>query len=412
MTGERYPFARKSIEVMKVCVLGAGVIGVSTAYALGRLGHDVFVIDKAVDVAMGASFANGAQLSYSYIDPLASPSTLKKVPSYLLGIDKALQLRFMPKLDYLRWGISFLRNCSYSRFASNRAERQALAEMSREALKSFESETPHGFKTTGRGKLVLAQSTAEYDLVKMDEAFISPDSCRELEPALKTWNGPILGGLYAEDDFALDTIRYCKTLKALAEEKFGVKYFFDETIVSISPNKLDVKTDRQLHEADKVIVCLGNEAQSLLEPLGVRLPIYAGQGYSLTLNTKSTSPTVSVTDLKNKIVYANLGDKFRIAGFVDVNQRPEKYESRLDLLMQIAQQTWPDAADFDGPIEKWTGARPMMPSGVPVIGESTVDGLYLNLGHGSLGYTFAAGSAMKIANIIGHKHNSVGQGKS
>lgn len=393
------------MKAMKICVLGAGVIGVSTAYALGHLGHDVIVIDKGKDVASGASHANGAQLSYSYIDPLASPTTLRKLPSYLLGRDKALHLNFTPNIAYMRWGLSFLRNCSAARYKTNRAERQALAELSSAALESFERDMPGGFKPTGRGKLVLAQSSAEYEAIKADENFVSAERCLDIEPSLNTWAGPILGGLYSEKDCALNTVSYCKTLKKLAEEKFGVQYYFGETISTITSKTkkiTGVETDKTFHSADKVIVCLGNEALGLLKPLGLSLPIYPAQGYSLTLNSKKSSPRVSVTDLKNKIVYANIGDKFRIAGFVDVNQRPENIEDRLDLLLEIARKSWPSSADFDGPIETWIGARPMMPSGVPIIKESSVEGLYLNLGHGSLGYTFAAGSAMKIANSIGH----------
>ena len=394
---------------MKICVLGAGVIGVSTAYALGRLGHDVTVIDKAPDVAMGASYANGAQLSYSYIDPLASPTTLKKLPSYLLGRDKALQLKFRPDLDYMRWGLSFLKNCSPSLFESNRTERQVLADLSRNALESFEKDMPVRFTPTGRGKLVLAQTLAEYNAMKKDEGFVGPERCLEIEPGLKSWARPILGGIYSKTDYALNTVEYCKTLKTLAESKFGVKYYFGERVsklISKNGRVIAIETDKKRYTADKIIMCLGNDALSLLRPLGISLPIYSIQGYSLTLTSKESSPRISVTDLKNKIVYANLGDKFRIAGFVDVNQRSENNDRRLDLLLKIARETWPGVADFDGSIEKWTGARPMMPSGVPVIGESTVEGLYLNLGHGSLGYTFAAGSAMRIANFIGHAHKN------
>ena len=390
---------------MKICVLGAGVIGVSTAYALGRLGHEVTVIDKAANVAAGASHANGAQLSYSYIDPLASPATLKKLPSYLLGRDKALSLRFAPNINYMLWGLSFLRNCSAARFASNRADRHVLAELSREALASFERDMPGGFTPTGRGKLVLAQSQAEHDAMKADKGFVSKQRCFETEPHLASWTGPIWGGIYAQDDCALNTLTYCQTLTTAGENKFGVRYCFHETITKITSHQgqvTGVVTDKSVHHADRVIMCLGNEALTLLKPLGIKLPIYAGQGYSLTLNATPASPKVSVTDLKNKIVYANLGDKVRIAGFVDVNQRASKIEERLNLLLETAQQNWPDAADFNGPIERWTGLRPMTPSGVPFIGPSAVEGLYLNLGHGSLGYTFAAGSAMKIAESIGH----------
>lgn len=400
---------------MKICVLGAGVIGVSTAFALARLGHNVSVIDKAPDVAMGASYANGAQLSYSYIDPLASPATLRKLPSYLFGRDKALQLKFALKIDYLNWGLSFLRNCAAGHYEANRLARHNLSELSCAALASFEGDVPKGFQPTGKGKLVLAQNPSDYASMKHVEGFVTPERCLGIEPSLRSWRKPILGGVYSSTDVALNTVTYCKALKSLAEQTFGTCYNFGETVHNIVQKNGIVKgvqTDQRFHQADKVIVCLGNEALSILKPFGVKLPIYPVQGYSLTLRSNSSSPRVSITDLKHKIVYANLGESFRIAGFVDVNQRPENIDTRTDLLLKIARDSWPDAADFGGPIERWTGARPMMPSGVPVIKESQIEGLYLNLGHGSLGYTFAAGSAMKIANLIGHaqKNTSIIQG--
>jgi len=390
---------------MKICVLGAGVIGVSTAYALGRLGHEVIVIDKAVDVARGASFANGAQLSYSYTDPLASPSTFRKLPGYLLGADKAMELRFVSRVDYISWGFSFLKNCRPHNFDKNREQRRNLSMASEAALESFELDLKKKFKPTGQGKLVLAQTQSEFKSMRRQENFVSYHRCLEIEPALKSWAGSILGGLYAPDDYALDTITYCQVLKRAAEEKFGAKFFFNESVHELSPEKdqlWEIVTNCQSHRADKVVVCLGNAPNSLLKPYGVKVPIYPIQGYSLTLPIAEISPTVSVTDLKNKVVYANLGDHMRIAGLVDVNQKPENIEYRLNYLTEIARKTWPDAADFEGPIETWSEARPMVPSGVPIIGETQVEGLYLNLGHGSLGYTFAAGSAMKIASFIGH----------
>ena len=390
---------------MKICVLGAGVIGVSTAYALARLGHDVSVIDKAPDVAMGASYANGAQLSYSFVDPLASPGTLRKLPSYLLGRDDALKLNLSLSPKFFGWALSFLLNCSSAQYNSNRAMRQSLSELSNETLELFESDMQEGFQITGQGKLVLAQNQSDYDNLKSEKGFIDRKKCLEIEPSLCNWRGDILGGVYSESDVALNTLTYCRILKTLSERKFGVRYFFKENITSLPTDTMKVRgvqTDEQFHSADNIVVCLGNHAQDILKSLGIKLPIIPIQGYSLTLKSKPSSPRVSVTDLEHKMVYANLGDVFRIAGFVDANQNESKIQKRLDLLLKIAKKNWPDVANFDGPIELWHGARPMTPSGVPIIKESPISGLYLNLGHGSLGYTFAAGSAMRIANMIGH----------
>lgn len=390
---------------MKICVLGAGVIGVSTAYALARLGHDVSVIEKASNVAMGASKANGAQLSYSYIDPLASPKTFRFLPQYFLGLDKAIQLKFSPKIDYLRWGSAFLQNCTASRFAKNRAERQLLSDLSKEALDIFQQDLENVFQPTGKGKLILAHSPAENEAFRKDETYLSAKNCLDIEPALQSWKGPLLGGIYSDSDYALNTQTYCEVLKRAAEKNFGVSFFFDETFKEVQSKDNVIKaitTDKQEHISDKVIICLGNEANDLLKPLGLAQSLYPIQGYSLTLPSKPSSPRVSITDLKHKMVYAHLGDVFRIAGFVDTNQSQKNVEGRISKLLDIAQKNWPDVADFNGPIDRWTGARPMTPSGVPVIGESKLKGLYLNVGHGSLGYTFAAGSAMKIANKIGH----------
>jgi len=389
---------------MKICVLGAGVIGVSTAYALARLGHKVRIIDRASDVAMGASYANGAQLSYSYVDPLASPATFRKLPNYLIGRDKALQLKFKANIDYFRWGASFLWQCSGRNFAFNRAQRQNLSQLSFDALQSFERDMAKSFKPTGHGKLVLIQTRGEYEILKNDTTFISLKQCLEIEPRLQSWGESILGGIYAPGDKALDTITYCQVLKLAAEENFDVTYYFDEVIKSVAKEKhgFKITTDKRVYDADKVIVCLGNEASDILKPFGISLPIYPVRGYSLTLRTKAKPPLLSVTDLKNKMLYANLGDRLRITGFADVNQREKNIENRLALLEALARKNWPDFADYNASIDKWSGCRPMMPSGVPVIGPSQIDGLYLNLGHGSLGYTFAAGSAVKIVEAIGH----------
>ena len=410
---------------MKICVLGAGVVGVSTAYALGRLGHDVTVIDKAKDVAAGASHANGAQLSYSYVNPFAGPDIIKKLPGYLWGSDPAIQLGLSLRPDYLKWGLSFLTNCNAARFKENKKARLALARLSRNAMTVFEQDLPkNALRRTGQGKLVIAQTQSENEamiqregsdeFVEHGQRYLTAEACREVEPALAGWQGALLGGIYSPNDNALDPVTYCNVLRKACEDKFAVKFYFGQTILNIektSTSLFDVRTNFEVHDCDKVIICLGNNPNLLLKSLGVRIPVYPMQGYSLTAPISSQSPRTSITDLKNKIVFANLGSHMRIAGFVDANQSAKKTQARGELLLDIAKRHWPIAANFEGPITHWTHYRPMTPSGVPMIGETKVDGLYLNAGHGSLGYTFAAGSAMQIANAIGHTQSNTFKSK-
>jgi D-amino-acid dehydrogenase len=376
----------------------------------------VLVVEKGSDVATGASHANGAQLSYSYVDPFPGPGVLRKLPGYLLGTDPAIQLGLSFKLDYLRWGLSFLQNCTHTKFKNNQKIRLALANLSREAMSTYERDLPKGaLSRTGTGKLVLAQTEAENvamitredsdEALERNQSYLSPSECLDVEPGLMGWKGKLYGGTYSASDNALDPVTYCKALQLACEYSFKVRFLFNQNVQKIdrvSNAKFEIETDVEIHECEKVVVCLGNDPNSLLKPLGIQVPIYPMQGYSLTIPASDQSPRTSVTDLKNKIVFANLGNKIRIAGFLDANLSLEKSKARGGQLLNLARQQWPTAADYEGPVSHWTHYRPMTPSGVPVIGETLISGLYLNSGHGSLGYTFAAGSGMKIASEIGH----------
>lgn len=390
---------------MKICVLGAGVVGVSTAFALSRLGHEVEVIDRADCVASGASHANGAQLSWSHTDPMASPAILGKLPAFLVGLDPAMRIHLSLKPNFLGWGLSFLRHCTPSLFEGGRRERHQLAEDSRLALSEFECDFAGAkMRRTGIGKIVLAQTLGQQRAMLQSEKYHTAEQCVEIEPALKSWGGNNLGGLYAPDDCALDTVYFCTRLKDEAETKYGTKFRFGETIHSISTKqgRIDGVTTETGHTpCDAVIVCLGNDVNALVRSLGLSVPICSVRGYSVTLPAKAHAPKASLTDLTHKIVFANLGDKIRIAGFADINALQERSARRVETLIDIARNCWPDIADYEAEPSAWTGARPMTPSGIPVIGPTSIEGLFLNAGHGSLGYTFAAGSAQRIANQIG-----------
>ena len=405
---------------MRICVIGAGVIGVSTAYMLGRLGHDVTVLEKAPKVAAGTSEANGAQLSYSYVEPLAGPGTLKQLPKYMMGLDPAIHFGFSFKPDYLSWGLKFIGNCRQSKFSQNYKRRLALAAYSQEVLQIIQQEiSKTALEGTGKGKLVLVKSRRSLDHIKdkfdrhnktsLSLDRLSRDACIDIEPALASWTGEFAGGLYGAQDVALDTQIFCETLKDSSEKNFGVVYLFDSEVLRIeelSKTQRSVVTDQGKFQCDAVVICTGHKNNQLLKSLSLSLPAYPMQGYSLTLPVKDTVAKCSITDSHHKIVFASLGDAVRIAGFMDANLPQSKTMKRCQQLHELARSLWPDIADFNANPHYWSGFRPMVPSGVPVIKETRVEGIYLNGGHGSLGYTFALGSAMQIANMIGHEQRN------
>lgn len=406
------------INDMRIGVLGAGVVGVSTAYALASLGHEVTVFEQGQDVAVGASHANGAQLSYSYIDPLAGPATLRALPGYVLGLDLAVRLGLSLKPDFWRWGLQFLRNCSSSKARSNLQIRTRLALDSASMFSKMLADIPGlSQKPIAQGKLVLLETHKQvtqahalnemYRDLGLKRRVVGQAEAINLEPALSNIRTPFAGAIYSKDDMALDPISYCQALK-MACEGHGAVFRFNHAVSDILMSDGNVKgvmIDRERHMFDKVIVCLGNQAHAMLAPLGVSLPILPMQGYSLTFPANIDAPKLSITSLKHKTVFANLGRSIRIAGFMDVNQKPSSFQNRCQQLAALAQGLWPYIADYEAEPHYWTNYRPMTPSGVPIIGETAVSNLYVNAGHGSLGYTFAAGSAMRIAEMIGLAHN-------
>lgn len=400
---------------MKILVLGAGVIGVTTAYALGRQGHEVIVIDKADEVASGASHANAGQLSYSYVDPFANPGILKKLPGYMLGRDNGIKIKSAFNAHYYGWGLKFLRNCTAASAKNNMEAMLALSRQSMEAMQKLSSEL-HGdlLSEIPRGKIILA--TTQADMSKFakptlqkqrnnfDVEILNRDDCINKEPALKTWQGDFCGGLFAKNEGTLDPLKLCSSLEAASKIQFGVVYKMGHTIknIIVRSNKVTgVISDHGSITCDKVIMCLGAGANTLLKNLGKSCDIYPMRGYSLTLPSGPQAPKMSVTDPLNRLVFANFGDKVRIAGFLDANLSESEIKSRGKMLLETAKRLWPEAADYSANDHLWAGYRPMTPSGTPIVMASSLEGLYYNMGHGSLGLTLAAGSAERIAKLVG-----------
>lgn len=409
---------------MKILVLGAGVIGVTTAYRLGDCGHQVTVIDRASNVAQGASHANGAQLTYSYAEPFAAPETLKKMPGYLLGKDPGIGLRLNANPVFYRWGMSFVRNCTHAREVANLHAMLTLSARSFAAMQKLIAQEPAvaaGHKSCG--KLLLTRTKDELlsygALAKIKQSYglavemLDKQACLTQEPALADWQGNFSGGLYAKGDSVIEPVGFCKNLQKAATQKYAVSFKFDHDILRLQISNgqaSGVITDKGVFSCDAVIVCLGNGANDLLKPLKDRQNIYPMQGYSLTLPLGSNPPSTSITDPKNKFVFANIGNKIRIAGLLDANLPAAGIACRGQHLLDIAQKMWPDAADYSAPPNLWSGQRPMTPSSLPIVRKAKIPGLFYNIGHGSMGLTMGAGCADIIASFIsGITEDGIGQ---
>lgn len=399
---------------MKILVLGAGVIGVTTAYALGRAGHEVTVLDRADAVAQITSNANGAQLAYSYAEPFACPGTLKKMPGYLMGKDVGISMKLNGNLDFYRWGLSFIRNCTRARETENLHAMLTLATKSSAAMQKLAGELPKGvLSQKPSGKLILSRTQDELQshgaLADIKEDYglgvqmLDKSACIDAEPMLAHWQGDFCGGLYAKGDSVLEPVSFCEALQSAGANKYGVTYKFNHDILSLQMSGgrvTGVVTDKGVLACDAVVLCLGNDANAFLEPLKDKQNIYPMQGYSLTLPLGAKPPKTSITDPKNKFVFANIGGKTRIAGLLDANLPDTEITKRGQHLLDTARKLWPDAADYDAPNNLWSGRRPMTPSSLPIVRPGKVGGLYYNIGHGSLGLTLAAGCAELIADMI------------
>jgi D-amino-acid dehydrogenase len=403
---------------MKILVLGAGLIGMTTAYALGRQGHEVIVIDKEDKVASGTSHANAGQLSYSYVDPFPRPGILTKLPGYMLGRDNGIKINPTRNAHFYLWGLKFLGNCTHARAKSNMSTMLGFAHQSMEATQRLCAELPTNVSgdlllDIPKGKIILARTQA--DIIELEERtfqkqqfgfdveILNREDCISKEPALKTWQGDFCGGLFAKDESTLNPLKLCRALQGVSAKRFGVVYKMSHKIESliVRDNKVTgVSTDHGSIDCDKVILCLGTGANELLKTMGKSCSIYPMRGYSLTLPAGPQAPKMSITDPVNKLVFANFGDQVRIAGFLDANLSEGKIKSRGKELLEIARKLWPEAADYSADDHLWAGYRPMTPSGVPIVKASVIEGLYYNMGHGSLGLTLAAGSAERIADLV------------
>ncbi|AUH49862.1 amino acid dehydrogenase [Chromobacterium sp. ATCC 53434] len=404
---------------MRVAVLGAGVVGVSTAWFLARMGHQVVVLERACGAARETSFANGGQLSVSQSEPWAGPRAPWQVLRWLWRDDAPLLFR--PRMDAAqwRWIAGFLRECLPGRSLENMRQMVALGLYSRDAMRQLRDETGIAYRRLSRGILSLhydagqlrhAERSAErLRRLGVDKRLLSPEQALALEPALATALPSLAGASWCPDDASGDVHLFTCGLAAAAAG-LGVEFRYNTRINALETAGGEVSAVSvtgpdgayQQVTADAYVLALGSHSPLLAAPLGLRLPVYPAKGYSATVPVKSlaAAPMVSVTDDAHKLVFSRLGDELRIAGTAELSGYSSSLDpARCQALIRRGRALFPDACDWEA-ARFWSGLRPATPGNVPLIGESRVGRLYLNTGHGTLGWTEGAGSGRALAEII------------
>jgi D-amino-acid dehydrogenase len=403
---------------LRVLIFGAGVIGVCSAWYLLKAGHEVTVIDRQLAAGMETSFANGGQISVSHAEPWSNPHAPWRALSWM-GRENApllFRLRWDPAL--FDWGLRFLRECTPQRTRANIRDIVSLALYSRSQLKALRDETSIEYDHLERGILHVYTERHEFaaavESAKVlrefgcDRKTIGADECVAIEPALIAARPLLVGGDYTPADESGDAHFFTRNLAALCRTR-GVDFRYDTTLERllteggrITGALLKTPAASEVLAADAYVVALGSYTPLLLRPLGIRLPVYPAKGYSATLalTESSVAPTVALTDDGHKLVFSRLGQRLRIAGTAEFNgYNTELNRVRCQALLQRTQQLFPDLRAA-GEAEFWCGLRPSTPSNVPFIGRSVYSNLYLNTGHGTLGWTMACGSGSALADII------------
>jgi len=402
---------------MKIIVLGAGIVGITTAYFLSRSGHQVQVIEQAAGPAMGCSYANGGQLSYSYTEPLASAHLAMQLPGLLWRRDSPLSIRMRAVPGLVRWGSAFLRNCRSATAATTTEHVLRLALRSREMLHRVIDREQLEFDYRQTGKLHIYSDLKSFEKARSmvalknrlgcEQQILDGSDCLACEPALERLKGRIVGGIFSPLDESGDTYALARSLATISKLSGGVLFTYGRKILKLDlqgQQLIGVQTNQGTYKADAYILCAGAYSPVLTRMIGFSLPIYPVKGYSITIPAAAGAPTVNITDAKYKLVYTTLGDRLRIAGMMEFNAYDNhKDEKCLSRLLSLVRHRFPKAGHYDQSILTWTGLRPMTPDSIPIIGKTRFNNLFLNTGHGMLGSTLAFGSAAMLADIVNGK---------
>ena len=403
---------------MKVIVLGAGVTGVTAAWYLSQAGHEVTVIERQGAAGMETSFANGGQISVSHAEPWANPHAPAQILKWLSREDAPLLFRLRADPQQWLWGIKFLRECMPARTRHNIRQLVNLGLYSRASLTALREQTGVSFDHLSRGILHFYTSAREFENAQVSARLMrefgcelemkSAAECVAIEPALSPSRAMLAGGSMTPSDESGDAHKFTQALAAQARAR-GVRFEFDTTIVeiakasgSISGVHTSAADGMRLLHADAYVLCAGSYSARMVRPLGIHLAIYPAKGYSVTMPVAdpARAHSVSLTDDEYKLVFSRLGDRLRIAGTAELSgYNTDLNLVRCNAVLARAQRLFPGAGDASQAVF-WTGLRPATPSNVPYIGATRIANLFLNTGHGTLGWTHACGSGRAIADIV------------
>lgn len=405
---------------MRVLVIGAGVVGVASAWFLAKRGHEVQVIDQEPGSGLVTSYANGGQISVSQAEPWSNPGAPLKVLKWLGQEDAPLLFRMRADFKQWSWGLRFLLECFPSKTKKNMLDILKLGIYSRQCLQELRENEGLQYHQITKGILQIHTDDAEFEAAKrrlatlleygLDMSVCTTEGLFDIEPALKQSSVPIVGATYAADDESGDAHIFTRQLEEACIRRFGVAFNYDTKIIgflgsgdTISGVRIIDKVGEQgITRADAYVVATGSVTDSLLRPIGLGVPIFPVKGYSLTVpvSNPSLAPQVCITDENGKVAMSRLGNFLRMAGTAELNGFDVSVnDERCAGILKRVKKLFPEGMDYKN-AKKWAGLRPMTPSSVPVIGRTRFGNLFLNAGHGTLGWTLACGSGSAIADIV------------
>lgn len=396
---------------MQVAVIGGGVIGVCTAYFLAAAGHEVVVVERYGNVAQETSFGNAGVIAPGYVTPSAAPGMPRKILSYLFKSESPVLLKSAMDRELWRWGRMWLKECEPERYRINRTRMQRVTTYSRDLLQKLREHYALDYEQTA-GVLQLFRTQRDLDLAQpaidllkengLAHRMVDPDEARRIEPALST-STALAAALHLPQDESGNCPLFTRQLRQIAES-MGVAFHFNSAVSAISSEggRVSMHIGERTFSADAVVIAAGIDSVQLLEPLGIRIPLYPVKGYSATAVIKDfeQAPVSALIDGSYDVVINRMGSRVRVAGIADLDSRgSDLREGALRTLVKVGDDWFPNAANYHT-ASYWSGLRPTLPDDTPLLGATAVDNVFINIGHGSAGWAMAAGSGKILSDLV------------